>query len=82
MLHLQNGTHGLKQNTHHFVLKRKNQLNHVLVSMTGSFTSYQILQMMSDDDFAYLMDFSPESVDNMCISLTIELLENKNSKPN
>ncbi len=38
--------------------------------------------MMSDDDFAYLMDFSPESVDNMCISLTIELLENKNSKPN
>jgi len=64
------------------VLKRKNQLNHVLVSMTGSFTSYQILQMMSDDDFAYLMDFSPESVDNMCISLTIELLENKNSKPN
>ncbi len=82
MLHLQNGTHGLKQNTHHSVLKRKNQLNHVLVSMTGSFSSYQILQMMSDDDFAYLMDFSPESVDNMCISLTIELLENKNSKPN
>jgi uncharacterized membrane protein YdbT with pleckstrin-like domain len=82
MLHLQNGTHGLKQNTQHSVLKRKNQLNHVLVSMTGSFSSYQILQMMSDDDFAYLMDFSPESVDNMCISLTIELLENKNSKPN
>jgi hypothetical protein len=82
MLHLQNGTHGLKQNTQHSVLKRKNQLNHVLVSMTGSFSSYQILQMMSDDDFAYLMDFSPESVDNMCISLTIELLENKNGKPN
>lgn len=82
MLHLQNGTHGLKQNTQHSVPKRKNQLNHVLVSMTGSFTSYQILQMMSDDDFAYLIDFSPESVDNMCISLTIELLENKNSKPN
>ncbi len=82
MLHLQNGTHGLKQNTQHSVPKRKNQRNHVLVSMTGSFTSYQILQMMSDDDFAYLMDFSPESVDNMCISLTIELLENKKEKPN
>ena len=75
--------HGLKQNILHSAPRRKNQHNHVLVSMTGSFTSYQILQMMSDDDFAYLMDFSPESVDNMCISLTVELLgENKKEKPN
>ena len=49
--------------------------------MENSFSTYQILQMMSDDDFAYLADYNPESVDNMCISLTIELLEGKNYKP-
>ena len=36
---------------------------------------------MSDDDFSYLVDYNPESIDNMCISLTIELLESKNYKP-
>jgi hypothetical protein len=50
--------------------------------MTGNFTAYQLLQMMSDDDFAYLMDYSPESVDQMCISLTVELLEKAEEKPN
>lgn len=49
--------------------------------MESSFTTYQILQMMSDDDFAYLADYNPESIDNMCVSLTIELLESKNYKP-
>ena len=50
--------------------------------MTGSLSTYQLLQMMSDDDFAYLTDYSPESIDHMCISLTVELLGNKNKKPN
>lgn len=50
--------------------------------MENSFTAYQILQMMSDDDFAYLADYSPESIDSMCISLTIELLGKKKNKPN
>ena len=50
--------------------------------MTGSLSTYQLLQMMSDDDFAYLADFSPESIDHMCISLTVELLEKEKEKPN
>ena len=83
MLHLQNGTHGLKQNTLHSALRRKSQPNHDLVTMTGNFTAYQLLQMMTDDDFAYLVDYSPESVDSMCITLTVELLgEKKKEKPN
>jgi hypothetical protein len=80
-LHLQNGTIGLKHNTLHSVLKKERYPNQSLVSMGSSFSTYQILQMMSDDDFAYLADYNPESVDNMCISLTIELLEGKNYKP-
>jgi len=48
--------------------------------MENSFTAYQILQMMSDDDFAYLADYSPESIDSMCISLSIELQENKENE--
>ena len=51
--------------------------------MTGNFTAYQLLQMMTDDDFAYLVNYSPESVDSMCVTLTVELLgENKKEKPN
>ena len=50
--------------------------------MTGSFSAYQLITMMSDDDFAYLADDSPESIESMCISLTIELLGKKKNKPN
>ena len=45
--------------------------------MTGSFTAYQLLQMMTDDDFMYLVDFNPELIDDMCIKLTVELLSEK-----
>ncbi len=50
--------------------------------MTGSFTTYQLLQMMTDDDFNYLVDFNPELIDDMCIKLTVELLEKNKKKPN
>ena len=82
-MHLQNGMHGLKQNILHSAPRRRNQPNHDLVIMTGNFTAYQLLQMMTDDDFAYLVDYSPESVDSMCVTLTVELLgKNKEEKPN
>jgi hypothetical protein len=50
--------------------------------MTGSFSAYQLITMMSDDDFAYLMDYSPEAVNQMCIALSIELAEKEQEKPN
>lgn len=37
---------------------------------------------MSDDDFAYLMGYSPETIDQLCIALTVELIEKEEEKPN
>ena len=50
--------------------------------MGSSISPYQLLLAMSDDDFAFLKDYSPESIDHMCISLTVELLEKEREKPN
>ena len=47
-----------------------------------SISAYQLLVMMTDDDFAFLSEYSPEVVDQMCIALTVELFEKKDEKPN
>ena len=50
------------------------------MSTVGNFTALQVLQMMNDDDFAYLVEFNPDSINHMCISLTVELLEGVSEK--
>jgi hypothetical protein len=40
-----------------------------------NFSAYQLLEMMTDSDFAFLSEYTPEAIDTMCIALTIELHE-------
>jgi len=47
-----------------------------------SFSAYQLLEMMTDSDFAFLTEYTPEAINTMCIALTIELLEKSKEKPN
>jgi len=43
--------------------------------MVSKITVNQVFTMMSDDDFAYLMEFEPETLSNLCNALSIELQE-------
>jgi hypothetical protein len=47
-----------------------------------NFSAYQLLEMMTDSDFAFLTEYTPEAINTMCIALTIELLEKSKEKPN
>ena len=58
-------------------LKRKNQPNHVLVSMVSKLSVLQVMQIMSDDDFMYLMEYEPDTVSSLCNALSIELQESR-----
>jgi len=68
---------GLNQNTQILEkqLKRKNPHNHVLVSMVSKLSVLQVMQIMSDDDFMYLMEFEPDTILSLCNALSIELQE-------
>ncbi len=68
---------GLNQNTQILEkqLKRKNPHNHVLVSMVSKLSVLQVMQIMSDDDFMYLMEYEPDTVTSLCNALSIELQE-------
>jgi len=68
---------GLNQNTQILEkqLKRKNPHNHVLVSMVSKLSVLQVMQIMSDDDFMYLMEYEPNTVLSLCNALSIELQE-------
>jgi hypothetical protein len=68
---------GLNQNTQILEkqLKRKNPHNHVLVSMVSKLSVLQVMQIMSDDDFSYLMEFEPDTISSLCNALSIELQE-------
>jgi len=68
---------GLNQNTQILEkqLKRKPQPNHVLVSMVSKLSVLQVMQIMSDDDFSYLMEFEPDTISSLCNALSIELQE-------
>ena len=68
---------GLNQNTQILEkqLKRKNPHNHVLVSMVSKLSVLQVMQIMSDDDFSYLMEYEPDTISSLCNALSIELQE-------
>jgi hypothetical protein len=68
---------GLNQNTQILEkqLKRKLQPNHVLVSMVSKLSVLQVMQIMSDDDFSYLMEYEPDTISSLCNALSIELQE-------
>ena len=70
---------GLNQNTQILEkqLKRKNPHNHVLVSMVSKLSVLQVMQIMSDDDFMYLMEYEPNTVSSLCNALSIELQESR-----
>ena len=70
---------GLNQNTQILKkqLKRKNPHNHVLVSMVSKLSVLQVMQIMSDDDFMYLMEYEPDTVSSLCNALSIELQESR-----
>ena len=50
------------------------------MSMVSKITVKQVFNMMSDDDFAYLMEFEPTTLYSLCNGLSIELQENKENE--
>ena len=76
------------QITHHIevLLKRKKPPNHVSVTMVSKLSVLQVMQMMTDDDFAFLQEYEPSTLSALCSSLSIELQEKKENiiveKPN
>jgi len=48
--------------------------------MVSKITVEQVFNMMSDDDFAYLMEFEPITLYSLCNGLSIELQENKENE--
>ena len=48
--------------------------------MVSKITVNQVFTMMSDDDFAYLMEYEPETLSSLCNALSIELQEKKEKK--
>tara|TARA_R110000803_G_scaffold199645_1_gene263760 strand:+ start:89 stop:334 length:246 start_codon:yes stop_codon:yes gene_type:complete len=79
---------GLNQNTHHIGTHRKVKNPHSLglVSMVSKLSVLQVMQMMTDDDFAFLQEYEPSTLSALCSSLSIELQEKKENiiveKPN
>ncbi len=62
------------------LLKRKNHHNHVLVNMVSKLSVLQVMQIMSEDDFTYLMEYEPDTILSLCNALSIELQELKENE--
>jgi hypothetical protein len=45
--------------------------------MVSKLSVLQVMQIMSDDDFTYLMEYEPDTINSLCNALSIELQENK-----
>ena len=45
--------------------------------MVSKLSVLQVMQIMSDDDFMYLMKYEPDTVSSLCNALSIELQEIK-----
>ena len=48
--------------------------------MVSKLTVEQVFQVMSEDDFAYLNEYEPETLYSLCNALSIELQEKKEKK--
>ena len=51
--------------------------------MVSKLSVLQVMQIMSDDDFSYLMEYEPDTIASLCNALSVELQEIKeqNKKP-
>ena len=45
--------------------------------MVSKLSVLQVMQIMSDDDFSYLMEYEPDTISSLCNALSIELQELK-----
>jgi len=45
--------------------------------MVSKLSVLQVMQMMSDDDFIYLIEYEPDTISALCNALSIELQELK-----
>jgi hypothetical protein len=48
--------------------------------MVSKITVNQVFGMMSDDDFAYLVEYEPETISSLCNALSIELQEQRENQ--
>ena len=48
--------------------------------MVSKLSVLQVMQIMSDDDFTYLMEYEPDTINSLCNALSIELQENKENE--
>ena len=45
--------------------------------MVSKLSVLQVMQIMTEDDFMYLMEYEPDTVLSLCNALSIELQESK-----
>jgi hypothetical protein len=45
--------------------------------MVSKLSVLQVVQMMSDNDFIYLIEYEPDTISSLCNALSIELQELK-----
>ncbi len=62
------------------LLKRKSPHSHVLVTMVSKLSVLQVMQIMSDNDFVYMMEYEPGTIISLCNALSIELQESKENE--
>ena len=45
--------------------------------MVSKLSVLQVMQVMTEDDFMYLMEYEPDTVSSLCNALSIELQESR-----
>ena len=45
--------------------------------MVSKLSVLQVMQVMSDDDFSYMMEYEPKTIMSLCNALSVELQESK-----
>jgi len=45
--------------------------------MVSKLSVLQVMQIMSDDDFSFLMEYEPNQISSLCNALSIEIQEGK-----
>jgi len=48
--------------------------------MVSKLSVLQVMQIMSEDDFTYLMEYEPDTILSLCNALSIELQELKENE--
>ena len=45
--------------------------------MVSKLSVLQVMQVMSDDDFSYMMEYEPRTIMSLCNALSVELQESR-----